>query len=68
MRRILFALLLVPAAATAQSAVSSLTGAWTVDLTVRPGDAPYTKQMRLDLAADGTVNGRFYDSEIQAGR
>lgn len=44
-----------------------LSGAWTVDLSANPAQ-PYLKPMHLDLAADGTVNGDFYDSTIEAGR
>lgn len=68
MRRLAFILIAVPAIAFAQTETRSLAGEWTVDLTAQPGDAPYTKQMRLDLQPDGTVRGSFYDSEIQAGR
>jgi hypothetical protein len=46
---------------------ATLNGRWTVDLSVTP-DEPYTKTMELTLAADGTVTGSFYDSEILAGR
>ena len=45
----------------------TLNGRWTVDLSTNP-DEPYTKAMELKLAADGTVTGSFYDSEILAGR
>lgn len=45
----------------------SLEGKWVVDLSTKP-DEPYTKAMELKLAADGSVTGSFYDSEIQAGR
>ena len=44
-----------------------LSGNWTVDLSTDPAK-PYLKAMHLDLAADGTVTGDFYDSAIQAGR
>lgn len=46
---------------------SPLAGNWTVDLSADPAK-PYTKPMKLNLAADGTVTGSFYDSEIQGGR
>lgn len=46
---------------------AALDGAWTVDLTVDPAQ-PYLKTMHLTLAADGTVTGDFYDSDILAGR
>lgn len=48
-------------------AVTPLDGAWTVDLSVKPGE-PYTKPMVLSLNADGTVSGSFYESTIEAGR
>ncbi|WP_426265814.1 hypothetical protein [Sphingomonas sp. LHG3443-2] len=57
-------LLLAIAAAQAPAA---LDGKWTVDLSSEPGK-PYTQPMELTLAADGTVRGSFYNSEIQAGR
>ncbi len=63
----LLALLLAaePAAAPSPPAFA---GAWVVDLTPAPGATPYLKGMELKAAADGTVSGQFYDSEIQAGR
>jgi len=57
---------LVPAAAIAQTA--SLDGSWTVDLALKPSDPSYTRPMLLKLAADGTVSGLFYQSDIDAGR
>ncbi len=57
-------LLLALAAAQAPSA---LDGKWTVDLSSEPGKS-YTQPMELTLAADGTVKGSFYNSEIEAGR
>jgi hypothetical protein len=59
--------MLLPIGAAAQSS-ETLNGTWTVDLTAKPGDAPYTKPMVLTLAADGTVTGSFYESTIEAGR
>ena len=44
-----------------------LSGAWTVDLSADPAQ-PYLKPMHLELAADGTVTGDFYESTIEAGR
>lgn len=55
------------ACATAQPATASLAGKWTVDLSTS-SSPDYTKTMELNLAADGSVTGSFYDSEIQAGR
>jgi hypothetical protein len=54
--------------AAALAATTQLNGDWVVDLTAKPGDAPYLKAMHLELLTDGTVKGSFYDSEIQAGR
>ena len=53
--------------ALAATTSNPLAGEWTVDLSTDPAK-PYTKLMRLDLRADGTVTGSFYDNEIQAGR
>lgn len=44
-----------------------MSGAWTVDLSAEPGK-PYTQPMRLTLKPDGTVEGAFYNSPIEAGR
>lgn len=71
--RVLFAVPLVAvlAACAAQTqlapASGSLDGAWVVDLSTDPAE-PYTKPMQLTLNADGTVNGSFYESDIEAGR
>ncbi len=46
---------------------SPLAGNWSVDLSTDP-TKPYSKAMILNLAADGTVSGSFYDSDIQSGR
>lgn len=51
----------------ASPAMVTLEGRWTVDLSTKP-DEPYTKAMELKLAADGSVTGSFYDSDILAGR
>ncbi len=60
---------MLPAPVPGQTAGESATlnGRWVVDLSAKP-DEPYTKPMELMLAADGTVTGSFYDSEILAGR
>lgn len=67
MRKTAAFLLLAGACAGAQAADASLAGDWVVDLSTRP-DSPYTKPMQLRLQPDGTVQGSFYDSPIQAGR
>ena len=56
-----------PTAQTAAPPPAAFSGAWSVDLSVDPAQ-PYRKPMNLVLAADGTVTGDFYDSEILAGR
>jgi len=48
-------------------APSGLAGRWTVDLSTDPAK-PYTQPMLLDLAPDGSVSGRFYNSMIEGGR
>lgn len=60
-------LLLVIPPAMAAEVPAAIQGKWTVDLSARQ-DEPYTKPMMLDLQADGTVKGSFYESEILAGR
>ena len=45
----------------------ALEGAWVVDLSSEPGK-PYTQPMQLTLKADGSVEGSFYNSTIEAGR
>src|SRR4051812_46332677 len=60
-------LLLVLLLAASAADPGSLSGTWTVDLSTKPGE-PYVKTMVLDLGADGSVKGSFYDSEILAGR
>lgn len=56
------------AAPAAALAASPMDGRWTVDLTAKPGDKPYTQPMELTLNADGTVSGSFYQSRIEKGR
>ncbi|WP_301750016.1 hypothetical protein [uncultured Erythrobacter sp.] len=56
------------AATPAEDRVASLDGAWTVDLRVELTDAAYTQPMVLNVGADGTIAGSFYNSEILAGR
>jgi hypothetical protein len=70
MRTGLAAAVMLAALATgaARADEPTLDGAWTVDLTGKPGDAPYLKPMHLTLAPDGTVTGDFYESTIEAGR
>ena len=60
-------LMVMSIAAMPAGDLSSLAGNWMVDLSGEPAK-PYTKPMKLNLAADGTVTGSFYDSEIQRGR
>lgn len=60
-------LALLLAVSPLQAGEVSLDGDWSVDLSTRPGE-PYIRPMTLTLNPDGTVSGRFYDSEIEAGR
>ena len=53
--------------AAANPVAAGMDGAWTVDLSTKPGE-PYTKDMVLTLKPDGTVSGSFYDSTIETGR
>ena len=55
-------------AASPAVAAQPLDGNWTVDLSLKPTDPPYTKPMLLTLNSDGTVTGSFYESTIEAGR
>ncbi|MCX7284114.1 MAG: hypothetical protein NTX28_08715 [Novosphingobium sp.] len=71
MRRTLSGLFLLVATTTtplsAAEPPAALQGSWTVDLSTDPAQ-PYVKPMVLQLQADGTVTGSFYESEILAGR
>lgn len=67
MKHVLAAIAVLIAAAAAAQPANPLAGRWVVDLTTDPAK-PYQKAMVLDLRADGSVAGTFYDSEIQAGR
>lgn len=60
-------LVLLMTAAHAAEPPAAIQGNWTVDLSAKP-DEPYVKPMVLELKADGTVRGNFYESEILAGR
>lgn len=51
----------------AMAAGSGMDGAWVVDLSSEPSK-PYTQPMHLQLNEDGTVQGSFYGSPIEAGR
>ncbi|MEH6792250.1 hypothetical protein [Parasphingorhabdus sp.] len=70
----MFALLLLSAAAQAADeapappASAGLSGSWTVDLRPADDSPVYTQPMELTIAADGSVTGAFYNSEISAGR
>jgi len=57
----------VLAPVTANAADDGLAGVWEVDLSSNPAQ-PYTKDMVLVLAEDGTVSGSFYDSTIERGQ
>ena len=61
-------LLAVSLAPTAGAAAGpGLSGDWVVDLATDPA-VPYTQPMRLVLRDDGSVDGSFYQSRIEAGR
>lgn len=64
----MIAVLLLALAQVATPAVPAPAGDWIVDLTSKPGDPPYRQPMRLELKPNGTVTGKFYRSDIQAGR
>lgn len=51
-----------------RSGLETLAGRWIVDLRPSPDEPKYEKPMVLDIAADRTVQGSFYDSTIDAGR
>ncbi len=57
-----------PVATSPDSLLAALTGRWIVDLRPSPEDPKYDKPMTLAIAADRTVSGTFYESEIEAGR
>jgi hypothetical protein len=66
-RALLPAALLMAAPLAAAEPANPLAGRWQVDLTTDPAK-PYRKTMELQLAADGSVQGSFYDSRIEGGR
>jgi len=57
-----------PAASRAPIDESALVGAWRVDLTSQPGDAPYYSEMVVTTAAGGRITGTFYGSPMENGR
>jgi hypothetical protein len=57
-----------PVEKSPDSSLATLTGRWIVDLRPSPEDPMHDKPMTLAIAADGTVSGTFYESEIEAGR
>ncbi|MDF8331795.1 hypothetical protein [Novosphingobium cyanobacteriorum] len=57
-----------PAKAAAQAAYAAMEGTWSVDLRPSLDDAPYSKPMVLHIAADRSLTGSFYESDILAGR
>lgn len=65
MPALLFCLAL--AASPVTRAASPLDGDWVVDLSTSPSK-PYTQPMQLQLKPDGSVEGSFYGSRIEAGR
>ena len=66
----IFALLVLATLSAAPATAATdpaLEGVWVVDLSSEPGK-PYTQPMQLTLKADGSVEGSFYNSTIEAGR
>jgi hypothetical protein len=57
-----------PAVSAPTATSASLAGNWLVDLRPSPDAPAYDKPMALAIAADGTITGTFYDSEIVGGR
>jgi hypothetical protein len=57
-----------PVANPPDSALAALTGRWIVDLRPSPEEPTYDKPMTLAIAADRTVSGSFYESDIESGR
>ncbi|MFM9864556.1 MAG: hypothetical protein ACKVRO_13205 [Micropepsaceae bacterium] len=57
----------VPGYGEPASEATQLNGDWVVDLSTEPSK-PYTKPMVLTLKPDGTIQGSFYESAIEAGR
>jgi hypothetical protein len=58
-----------PVAPTPAAApLAALAGSWQVDLRPSPEEPAYLKKMTLEIVADRSVRGTFYDSEIEAGR
>ena len=50
------------------SRYADLAGEWSVDLRVALTDPSYSKAMVLKIAADRSITGSFYNSDILAGR
>ena len=71
MRSLIFVALALLASAPAfcepSTGAEQLNGIWIVDLSTEQS-TPYTKPMALTLKPDGTVEGSFYESTIEAGR
>lgn len=61
------AAILAPTVAAAADSPSEMAGRWSVDLSTKQQPL-YVKRMELRLNPDGTVDGSFYDSRIEAGR
>lgn len=61
------AAILAPSVAAAADSSGEMAGRWSVDLSTKQQPL-YVKSMELRLNPDGTVDGSFYDSRIEAGR
>ena len=57
-----------PPAAPLPPEIAAIAGRWTVDLRPKLSDPPYNQPMVLAIAADRTVTGSFYNSDILAGK
>lgn len=57
-----------PVAKPLDPALAALAGRWVVDLRPSPEEPKYDKPMTLAIAADRTVSGTFYESDIESGR
>ncbi|NNK88258.1 MAG: hypothetical protein HKO90_08245 [Flavobacteriaceae bacterium] len=66
-----FALILLPLIGNAQNDTSQssddITGSWTIDLRPSPKADGYYQTLNILAVDDNTINGTFYDSQIENG-
>lgn len=55
-------------AETVRPAADPLLGDWLVDLTGKPGEAPYYTEMQITSVEGDRITGTFYGSPIEQGR